>query len=79
MARDVGCDKGYNDQSYRHWLRSCGKRPLIKHREFKPQDKLANARMDKKLYHRRSLVETVISVLTHKYGAWSERLCAAFL
>ncbi len=28
----------------------------------------ANARMDAHLYHRRSLVETVISVLKRKYG-----------
>ncbi len=61
-----------------------GKRPLIKPREFKPQDQAANARLDEKLSPRRSLVETVISPLKRKYGAavssrvWSERLCAAF-
>jgi len=57
-------DKGYDDRSYRSWLRSWGKRPLIKHREFKPYDKAANIRMNEELYHRRSLVETVISVLS---------------
>jgi IS5 family transposase len=62
-------DKGYDDRSYRSWLRSWGKRPLIKHREFAPYDKAANARMDQELYHRRSLVETVISVLKRKYGS----------
>jgi len=39
---------------------------LIKHREFAPYDKAANARMDQAFYHWRSLVETVISVLKHK-------------
>ena len=46
-----------------------GKRPLIKHREFKPYHKGANSRMDQKLYHQRSLVEAVISVMKRKYGA----------
>jgi IS5 family transposase len=64
----LAADKGYDDQTYRGWLRSWGKRPLIKHREFAPADIAANARMDEKLYHRRSLVETVISVLKRKYG-----------
>ena len=62
-------DKGYDDRSYREWLRNRGKRPLIRHRGFKPHDKGANARMDQELYHRRSLVETVISVLKRRYGS----------
>ncbi len=49
----LAADKGYDDQSYRKWLRACGKRPSRKHREFAPHDKAANARMDEKLYHRR--------------------------
>ncbi|HED04047.1 MAG TPA: hypothetical protein ENI60_04695 [Candidatus Fraserbacteria bacterium] len=62
-------DKGYDDRSYQSWLRSWGKRSSIKHREFKPYDKAANTRMNAQLYHRRSLVEMVISVLKRKYGA----------
>jgi hypothetical protein len=75
-------DKGYDDRKHRQRLRTAGKRPLIKHREFAPYDKAANARMDEALYHRRSLVETVIAasflsihptgaeaVLKRKYGA----------
>jgi IS5 family transposase len=62
-------DKGYDDRGHRQRLRRAGKRPLIKHREFASYDKGANARMDRALYHRRSLVETVISVLKRKYGA----------
>jgi IS5 family transposase len=65
----LSADKGYDDRSLRSRLRSWGKRPLIKHREFAPYDKAANAHMDSTLYHRRSLVETVISVLKRKYGA----------
>jgi IS5 family transposase len=65
----LAADKGYDDQTYRNRLRSWGKRPLIKHREFQPYGMAANARMDQGLYHRRSLVETVISVLKRKYGA----------
>jgi len=65
----LAADKGYDDQTYRNRLRSRGKRLLIKHREFKPADIAANARMDQGLYHQRSLVETVISVLKRKYGA----------
>jgi len=65
----LAADKSYDDQTYRNQLRSWGKRPLIKHREFAPADSAANARMDQTLSHRRSLVETVISVLKRKYGA----------
>jgi IS5 family transposase len=64
----LAADKGYDDKTYRNQLRSWGKRPLIKHREFAPADSAANARMDQALYHRRSLVETVISVLKRTYG-----------
>ncbi len=64
----LAADKGYDDQTHRDRLRAWGKRPLIKHREFAPSDKAANARMDKAVSHRRSLVETVISVLKRKYG-----------
>jgi IS5 family transposase len=65
----LSADEGYDDRSYRAELRSRGKRPLIQHREFAPYDQAANARMDLKLYHRRSLVETVISVLKRTYGS----------
>ncbi len=65
----LSADKGYDDRSLRKWLRSRGKRPLLRHREFALYDKAANARMDAKLYPRRSLVETVISVLKRTLGA----------
>jgi len=62
-------DKGYDDRAHRERLREEGKKPLIKHREFKPYHKEANSRMDRKLYHRRGLVETVISVMKRRYGS----------
>ena len=61
-------DKGYDDRAFREMLRGMGVRPLIKHREYKPYDKAANARMDQELYHKRSLGETVNSVIKRKYG-----------
>jgi IS5 family transposase len=63
-------DKGYDDGRLRAMLRRKKVRPLIRHREFKPHDKAANARMDERLYHRRSLLESVNSVIKRKYGSW---------
>ena len=72
-------DKGYDDKDVRNTLRSMGIRPLIKHREYKPRDKAHNARMKKDDYHRRSLSETVNSMIKRKYddtlhskGFWSQ-------
>ena len=62
-------DKGYDDDTFRVALRRKGKRPLIKHRVFKPQDKAANTRMKRSDYPKRSLAETVMSVLKRKYGS----------
>lgn len=62
-------DKGYDDDTFRIQLRRKGKRPLIKHRVFKRQDKAANTRMKHSDYPKRSLVETVMSVLKRKYGS----------
>jgi hypothetical protein len=63
-------DKGYDDGRLRGMLRRMKVRPLIRHREFKPHDKAANTRMDERLYHRRSLLETVNPVIKRKYGSW---------
>ncbi|ATZ60765.2 MAG: transposase [Methanosarcinales archaeon Met12] len=49
-------------------LRGRGVRPLIKHREFKPYDRAANARMDKELYGQRNMAETANSVIKRRYG-----------
>jgi len=63
-------DRGYDDGMLRAMLRGVKVRPLIKHREFKPYDKAANARIDKGLYHKRSLLESVNSAVKRKYGSW---------
>lgn len=67
IIKELPADKGYDDKYVRDVLRSMGIRPLIKHREYKPRDKTHNARMKKKDYHRRSLSETVNSMIKRKY------------
>lgn len=61
-------DMGYDDSKVRRTLRSRGVRPLIPHREFMNKHKHWNSLMDKKLYHKRSLSETVNSVIKRKYS-----------
>jgi hypothetical protein len=51
-------------------LRKERRRSLIKRREFKFWDKGANVRIDSKLYSRRSLLETINSMVKRKYGSW---------
>lgn len=60
-------DMGYDDNKVRKTLRSRGIRPLIPHREFMKKQKYWNSMMNKKLYHKRSLCETVNSVIKRKY------------
>lgn len=60
-------DKGYDDKEIRDELRKLGIRPLIPHREFKNIDKAHNARIKKKDYHRRSMNETVNSMIKRNY------------
>jgi len=60
-------DKGYDDKAVREELRRLGIRPLIPHREFKGIDKAHNARIKKKDYHRRSINETVNSMIKRNY------------
>jgi IS5 family transposase len=61
-------DKGYDDNRIREALRSVGINPVIPYREQTALDKLANSKLDKKTYHKRSLNETVNSVIKRKYG-----------
>ena len=68
--RVLTADKGYDDGMLRGMLRGMKVRRLIKHREFKPYDKAANARIDKGFYHKRSLLESVNSAVKRKYGSW---------
>lgn len=64
----VTADKGYDDDSLRHWLRDNGIRPVIKHREFSSLDKAHNARLDEEVYHQRSMVETAFFAMKQRFG-----------
>lgn len=61
-------DMGYDDRKVRKTLRDRGIRPLIPHREFTKKQAYWNSLFDKKLYHKRSLCETVNSVIKRKYA-----------
>lgn len=61
-------DKGYDDRDLRSLLRRNGVRPLIKHREFAPINAAQNARLDKDLYNRRQIAESVFRVLGQRYS-----------
>jgi len=66
--RILCADMGYDDSKVRRTLRIRGVRPLIPHREFMNKHKYWNSLMNKKLYHKRSLSETVNSVIKRKYS-----------
>jgi IS5 family transposase len=61
-------DRGYDSKHVRDELKEVGVRPLIKHREFKPQDKAHNKRMKKQDYNQRVKTETVNSCVKRKTG-----------
>ena len=61
-------DMGYDDRKVRKILRKRGTRPLIPHREFMKKQKYWNRLMNKKLYHQRSLSETVNSAIKRKFS-----------
>jgi IS5 family transposase len=54
-------DKGYDDAEIRRQCRQLGIRPLIRHREHKPYDEAANARMDDDDYNNRQKIESIFS------------------
>lgn len=64
----ITADKGYDWDDLRTMLRENGVRPVIKHRVFGSLDAAHNARLDDDTYHRRSVVESVFSVLKRRYG-----------
>ena len=61
-------DMGYDDRKVRRALQMRGTRPLIPYRQFMKKHKYWNSLMDKKLYHKRSLSETVNSVIKRRYS-----------
>ena len=68
--RILCADRGYDDGKVRRTLRVRGVRPIIPYREFKNKQKQVywNSLLDKKLYNKRSLCETVNSVIKRKYS-----------
>ena len=62
----IHADAGYDSKPIRDSLRGQGIRPVIKHRIFWNIDKAHNARM--KDYGKRSMSETVNSMMKRKYG-----------
>ena len=64
----LAADKGYDHYDLRDWCRRQGIRPLIKHREFGPQDIAANARMKDDDYNHRQKVESIFSSVKRRYG-----------
>lgn len=61
-------DMGYDYKNIRLALKERGVRPLIPYRAYKQKHIYWNSLMDKKLYHKRSLVETVNSCIKRKYS-----------
>lgn len=61
-------DMGYDDRKVRSALRTRGTRPLIPYRNFGKQRVRWNSMMDSALYHKRSLSETVNSVIKRRYS-----------
>lgn len=66
--RVLCADMGYDDSKVRRTLRIRGIRPLIPHRVFMKKQKHWNSLIDMSLYHKRSLSETVNSVIKRKYS-----------
>jgi IS5 family transposase len=66
--RVLCADMGYDDSKVRRTLRMRGTRPLIPHREFKRKHEYMNSLIDKRLYGKRSLSETVFSAIKRKYS-----------
>lgn len=55
----IAADKGYDWQHLRDKLRENNVRPLIKHRLFKKHDHAHNARIDDKIYNKRTVCESI--------------------
>lgn len=70
----VVADKGYDSKSNRYFvLRNMNAYPHIPYRKIsgRTYEKAGvPLRFDKKIYHQRSKVETVFSVIKRKYGSW---------
>ena len=65
--RVLCADMGYDDRKVRNSLKSRGVRPIIPYRQFMKKHRYWNSMIDMKLYHKRSISETVNSVIKRKY------------
>jgi len=79
VMKDVKCkfvvaDKGYDSKKNRYFvLRNMGAYPHIPYRKISGRNyERAGVplKFNKKIYHQRSKVETVFSVIKRKYGSW---------
>jgi IS5 family transposase len=74
-------NKGYDDQKLRRLAHDHNIQSLIKHREFTPLHKAWNARLDRDLYYRQNMNETVNTAIKQGYGAfvrsclWWKQFC----
>jgi IS5 family transposase len=67
--RSLSADRAYDGKPFRDELRSDRTRPLIPHRIYSSLDKAHNARIDRRLYNRRWMVETVFSSIKRTLGS----------
>jgi hypothetical protein len=79
VMKNISCkyvvaDKGYDSKSNRYFvLRNMNAYPHIPYRKISGRNYERSGvklKFDKKIYHQRSKVETVFSVIKRKYGSW---------
>ena len=69
-AKVVVADKGFDSVKNREFAKSMSIKPVIPYNEFDELLALMNKYISK-IYHRRSLVETVFSVIKRKFGDYT--------
>jgi IS5 family transposase len=70
LTKTVVADKGFDSIKNREFAKSIGIKPVIPYKEFDELLALMNKHINK-VYHRRSLVETVFSVIKRKFGDYT--------
>ena len=69
-AKTVVADKGFDSNKNRNFAKSIKIKPVIPYKEMNELLASMNEHIDK-VYHRRSLVETVFSVIKRKFGDYT--------
>jgi IS5 family transposase len=67
--RSLSADRAYDGKPFRDELRADRVRPLIPHRIYSSLDKAHNARINRRWYNRRWMVETVFSSIKRTLGS----------